>query len=352
MAEFARREGAGVRDIRRIFGVIPSCYGQPGSSWGPQSYPALRQMGIPVYLDEATQVGVDGQPFWFDGMLNIFHMEPNLIRPSLDRENQLDATLAKFDRAAENLAAHGGGTISSYFHPTEFVTTEFWDLNFAKGANPERKDWKMPHRRTPEESERCYRILNRYVEHMRKTPGVRFVTAREMPMLYQSALVARGLDRSAIAAHMAKSQTFLVTPDASLSAADMLLILLGMEPQVVDRTRHPARYQLQGPCDSQGRLRTGQGRCGFLHPHQPPLAVPRLDRRSPASPWRISRPPSPPTRAHPRRFPYIRGSRKWKSTSPPNRPLRLAGPFIRMAFRLPNSWISLACRLGPSSPPG
>jgi hypothetical protein len=232
--EFARREGPGVRDIRRIFGVIPSCYGQPGSSWGPQSYPALRQMGIPVYLDEATQVGVEGQPFWYGGMLNVFHMEPNLIRPSLDREAALDETLAKFDRSVATLAARGGGVISTYFHPTEFVTTEFWDVNFAKGANPERKDWRMPHRRTPEESERCYRILARYVEHARNTPGVRFVTAREIPMLYESALETRGINRNAIAAHMSARQSFLVTPEAALSAADMLLLLLGMELQVVD----------------------------------------------------------------------------------------------------------------------
>src|SRR5215472_9979798 len=66
-AEFARREGQGARDIRRIFGVIPSCYGQPGSSWGPQSYPALLRMGIPVYLDEGDHVGLDSQPFWFGG---------------------------------------------------------------------------------------------------------------------------------------------------------------------------------------------------------------------------------------------------------------------------------------------
>src|SRR5574337_868602 len=30
-AEFERREAPGVADIRRIFGVTPSCYGQPGS---------------------------------------------------------------------------------------------------------------------------------------------------------------------------------------------------------------------------------------------------------------------------------------------------------------------------------
>ena len=105
------------------------------------------------------------QPFWFGGMLNVFHMGPYLIRPSLDDESLLPQTFEKFDRAAAELEARGGGVISTYFHPTEFVTSAFWDLNFAKGANPERSDWKNPPRRTAEESERCYRILTRYVEH-------------------------------------------------------------------------------------------------------------------------------------------------------------------------------------------
>ncbi len=49
-AEFARRESPGAADLQRIFGVRPSCYGQPGSSWAPQTATALRQMGIPIYL--------------------------------------------------------------------------------------------------------------------------------------------------------------------------------------------------------------------------------------------------------------------------------------------------------------
>src|SRR3954470_6660808 len=50
--EFERREGPGLADVKRIFGKQPVCYGQPGSSWGPQSNPALRKLGVPVYLDE------------------------------------------------------------------------------------------------------------------------------------------------------------------------------------------------------------------------------------------------------------------------------------------------------------
>src|SRR5439155_17216619 len=33
VAEFDRREKPGRDDVQRIFGVPPSCYGQPGSSW-------------------------------------------------------------------------------------------------------------------------------------------------------------------------------------------------------------------------------------------------------------------------------------------------------------------------------
>src|SRR5881409_4048907 len=46
IAEFERREGPGIDDLKRVFGQSPSCYGQPGSSWGPQSFGALRKWGV------------------------------------------------------------------------------------------------------------------------------------------------------------------------------------------------------------------------------------------------------------------------------------------------------------------
>ncbi|HUA79883.1 MAG TPA: hypothetical protein VL997_05885, partial [Dyella sp.] len=70
-AEFERRERPGMLDLARIFGVLPSCYGQPGNSWAPQTNTALRRMGIPVYLDEGTHVGLNNQPFWYGGLLYI-----------------------------------------------------------------------------------------------------------------------------------------------------------------------------------------------------------------------------------------------------------------------------------------
>src|ERR1043166_3252561 len=47
MAEFARREGGGAADVRRIFKVKTlACYGQPGSSWAPQAIAALPEIGV------------------------------------------------------------------------------------------------------------------------------------------------------------------------------------------------------------------------------------------------------------------------------------------------------------------
>jgi hypothetical protein len=245
-AEFERRERPGFEDVRRIFGAVPSCYGQPGSSWGPQTFRALLHFGIPVYLDEGDHVGIDEQPVWFGGMLNVYSMGRYQMRASLDDESALPQAFEKFDHAAEQLEAKGGGVVSIYYHPTEFVTTAFWDLNFAKGANPERSDWKKPPRRTAEESERCYRILTRYVEHLKSRSTVRFVTARELPLLFQSQ-TARGGDRASIARHLAEHLTFLVTDHGALSAGEMVEILLGMEPAFVEgpAARATSTYHLQ-----------------------------------------------------------------------------------------------------------
>ena len=72
--EFKRREGAGLERLKHIFGVNASCYGQPGSSWTPQSYAALRDMQIPVYLDASSHVNLNDRPFWYGGLITILEI--------------------------------------------------------------------------------------------------------------------------------------------------------------------------------------------------------------------------------------------------------------------------------------
>ncbi len=232
--EFERRERSGFEDVARIFGVAPACYGQPGSSWAPQSNLALRRMGIHVYLDEGRQLGYNDQPLWYGGLLYVFDMGPYQIRADLDNRTPLPETFKQFDAAVSHFAASSGGLISTVYHPTEFVHTEFWDaVNFANGEMRERSKWVLPKRRGHEDAERCFSILRSYVEHAKGLQGVQFVTANDLLRIYATP-IPPAVDTATLARHFNKSVTFLSLPSGDLSAADILLELLGMPAEYVD----------------------------------------------------------------------------------------------------------------------
>jgi hypothetical protein len=199
IAEFVRREGDGAADVRRILEVPTlACYGQPGSSWGPQAIAALKQIGVaphgvPCYVDEDSHVGMDGQPFWYAGALNVFRMNPNLARMELHEPGALEPAKQKVSGIAERLRREGGGLISIFYHPCEWVHREFWDgVNFAHGANPPREQWKAPRQRTTEETEAAFKRFAEYVDHIRALPGVRWVTASDLPVLYPDLVHSEG----------------------------------------------------------------------------------------------------------------------------------------------------------------
>jgi hypothetical protein len=120
--EFTRRERPGFDDVQRIFGKTPCCYGQPGSSWAPQAFEALHLWGVPVYLDEGSQVRLNGKAFWYGGLLNIFNTaEGAELRPN-DNWDNLERSKAKFREIYARMSAEQhGGLISLYFHPCEFI---------------------------------------------------------------------------------------------------------------------------------------------------------------------------------------------------------------------------------------
>jgi hypothetical protein len=228
-AEFQRREHRGVEDIRRIFGVTPSCYGQPGSSWGPQSNIALRRLGIPAYMDEGSQAGYMNQPFWYMGILYVFNLGPYSMRADLNDPSKLPAAYKRFDDAVAELRAKGGGVIHTYYHPTEFVTTEFWDaVNFPHGRYRAPSDYQRPKLRTREAAEQAYRILVDFVTHVKQTPGVTIITARQLPQVFEDPNPT--VDVPAIRKQLAES----IDIRGAASAADQLLALLGFQRMYVD----------------------------------------------------------------------------------------------------------------------
>jgi len=233
MAEFIRREGAGARDVMRTFGVQAlSAYGQPGSSWAPQAVAALPQIGVATYVDEGGHVGFDEQPFWYAGVLNVFNMGRNLARMDLHEEGGLARGRDEFQAAYERLRASGGGLISVYYHPAEWVHREFWDaVNFRRGANPPREHWKQPPQRPREETDAAYQRFDQYVAYQLSLPGVRHVTAADLPGLYTNRIRTDGADVAtvrAVAEKVAKGPALDVVSDAQgrlVSPAEQFAIL-------------------------------------------------------------------------------------------------------------------------------
>lgn len=254
IAEFYRREGQGVRDIERIFGVTPTCYGQPGSSWAAQAYPALRQLGVGMYIDESSHVGLDDQPFYYAGMLNVFKMRSTVARMELRGGDSLADGKAKFQAAYENLRAQGGGTISIYYHPCEWVHTEFWDgVNFRRGANPPRSEWKRPGLRPAAETETAFRDFEQYVGYIKAQPGVSFVTAKDLMKIYEDKAQARSFNRDEIlslARSIQREISFQKFDDYALSAADSFALMNEYVNGYIEKNRIPATVkttELYGP---------------------------------------------------------------------------------------------------------
>lgn len=191
VAEFDRREKPGYDVVKRVFGQAPTCYGQPGSSWGPQSYGAMRRWKMPMYLDSGSHVGLDRKPLYFGGVFTVYHHE-HTLRTDLGGDKDVEKAEARFVEARRKILADGGGLVSIYYHPCEFVHRQFWDgANFSKGANPPRERWVKPGAKTPEESKTAYESFFAYIRFIKRFADVRFVTASEAAAMYRDTAADR-----------------------------------------------------------------------------------------------------------------------------------------------------------------
>jgi hypothetical protein len=181
-AEFARREGQGYRDLGRITGKPVVCYGQPGAAWAPQAYPALRKWGVRTYIDNHDQVTFGGKPFWYGGLLNLTSpvglMKMPLVDGALERAKQ------RFDELCDLQKEEAFGIISIYYHPTEFVFSEFWDaVNFSKGSNPPSSEWVKPSMRPAGDMQRYIDRVGDFVDYTLSRPDVAYIGTEEFVRL-------------------------------------------------------------------------------------------------------------------------------------------------------------------------
>ncbi len=226
--EFDRREKAGYEDVKRIFGQAPSCYGQPGTSWAPQAFGAMRGWGMPIYLDAGAHVKLDDKPYYYGGIFTMYKLAHQL-RTLLMNPTDVDQAEQQFQVSREALLKEGGGLVSIIYHPCEFVHKEFWDgVNFRDGANPPREAWKLPREKTAEEKAVAFGNFERYVTFMKHFPDVQFVTATEALQLYRDDAAGHTFSRDelkAIAQKCGSNVSFVQVGDLYLSAAEVFTIL-------------------------------------------------------------------------------------------------------------------------------
>jgi hypothetical protein len=228
VSEFDRREGPGRADVERIFGMAPTCYGQPGSSWGPQSYGAMAQWGMKVYLDAGNHVNLNDRPCYYCGTLNLYKLA-HTLRADLNDAKTLPQAEERFARARKELLAEGGGVVSIFYHPCEFVHKQFWDgVNFSRGANPPREKWKQPPAKTAEETRSSYRVFEEYIRFLKRFPEVQFITASQTAKLYRDRALERKFtseELATIAKAVGEDVSFQTYKDYALSASEVFALL-------------------------------------------------------------------------------------------------------------------------------
>ena len=228
--EFDRRERGGFDDIYRIFGYAPTCFGQPGVSWAPQAYPALKKWGVCVYLDDGPQVQLEGKPFWYGGLLNIFGIAAGReLEPNEDWSN-LESAKSYFRQLYTQLRSQPvGGLVSFMFHPTQFVSQAFWDaVNFARGANPPRSEWKRQPERSRSQQDQAYKYFEDLIVFMKSFENVQFITASQAYSLYRDEAHLRKYghdDLAEIAKRVTSGIDFQVYDGYALAASEVFGLL-------------------------------------------------------------------------------------------------------------------------------
>jgi len=230
VAEVRRLEAPGYRDLVRLCGPA-STFGQAGGSWAPQIYPVLRELGIPLFMDEASHVGLDSGPFWYGGVLHINRLGEFCTRaPLWDGDQGLREAQRTFDAVCERQPPEGG-LISIYYHPCEWSTHQFWDgVNFGRGADPPRSEWRPAPTRAASQMRDGLEVFSRYLAHAVARSDVEILTGRQIVSL----LPDRAGDRAYSAERISELSQFGEGPityqhvdDVVLSPAEILALVAG-----------------------------------------------------------------------------------------------------------------------------
>ena len=185
--EFYTREKEGFEFVKNVFSRTPSCFGHPGPAWAPHVYPALIEMGIPIYLDETPIVNLNNQPYWYCGVLNLNGANSNFIvfDYTFENPNGIAELKRRFKKMHDKLSNSGGGAVSILFHLHTTINKKFWDaVNFGKGNNRTREEYTRPPAQPAAVTTRAWNHFEEFVRFMSSYDDVDFITATRAAEIY------------------------------------------------------------------------------------------------------------------------------------------------------------------------
>ena len=195
--EALRRERPGLEAIRDVFGRMPSCWGGPGNTWGPQIHEAMRRLGVPAVVYAHTRVP-GGDVHRFCELLSYpYNLSVNDAEYHLD--GLWECNLARVTDGLIRLRSEGAQWAEVFAgHPSRIFHEEFWDgANFVDGRSPPPEQWREPRRKSDADVTRALRNLEKTVRHLVALEGIELSTIAEMNDAFASA-AATGLEPAEI----------------------------------------------------------------------------------------------------------------------------------------------------------
>lgn len=177
------REYPGIELLEDVFDVRPSSFGRTGGSYGPQFGPAMAEAGL-AYVYSPIDLPTSAVYRFADALT--FGMHTRGFDARLTDDDAFEARLeALEERLAADMATGREWLAVFGAHPTILQTTDFWDVvNFARGDEPPREDWRAPDLRPDAAVERAKRNFRRLVRYLVSHPGLEPTTVGELCETY------------------------------------------------------------------------------------------------------------------------------------------------------------------------
>lgn len=173
VAHFIHREQTGIETVTRLM-KAPLYFTQPGGNWVPEACDALAQLHMPIFFSDSwnSYIVTLTQPMWIE---DIVHWSLPVVSPkpfAMQLPDNLDQAVHMIEQAAQSMA--GGEAFMIMVHPTELVTTKFWDaVNFQFGAT--QATLRKAPLRSLADRQQAFDGFRQYVGRIREIEGIEWM---------------------------------------------------------------------------------------------------------------------------------------------------------------------------------